>query len=188
MTSANNTDKDEGDSNADSKQISKKIHEKITVDIIQTDQDIKRVFDSDDERNFVVKLIEDKDMWDWRRNIISSDLDADKMDYLLRDAYFAGVKYGQYDLEQIIESCRIHKTEKDTTNLVMSSAGIYALEQLLLARYHMIQQVYQHRVSLISDQMIIRGMALLQLEKAIPKSKNFINMMKMIKKISFKGI
>ena len=125
LTSANNTDKDEGDSNADSKQISKKIHEKITVDIIQTDQDIKRVLDSDDERNFVVKLIEDKDMWDWQRNIISSELDADKMDYLLRDAYFAGVKYGQYDLEQIIESCRIY-AEGDTTALVMSSEGIYA--------------------------------------------------------------
>ena len=159
LTSANNTDKDKGDSNADSKQISKKIHEKITVDIIQTDQDIKRVLDSDDERNFVVKLIEDKDMWDWQRNIISSELDADKMDYLLRDAYFAGVKYGQYDLEQIIESCRIY-AEGDTTALVMSSEGIYALEQLLLARYHMTQQVYQHRVSLIAEQMIIRGVNL----------------------------
>jgi HD superfamily phosphohydrolase len=107
-----------------------------------------------------VKLIEDKDMWDWRRNVISSELDADKMDYLLRDAYFAGVKYGQYELEQIIESCRIYKAEGGATTLVMSSAGIYALEQLLLARYHMTQQVYQHRVSLISDQMIIRGITL----------------------------
>ena len=160
LTSANNTDKNDRDGNTDIKQVRKKIHEKITVDIIQTDQDIKCVLDSDDERNFVVKLIKDKDMWDWRRNVISSDLDADKMDYLLRDAYFAGVKYGQYDLEQIIESCRIHKTEKDTTNLVMSSSGIYAIEQLLLARYHMTQQVYQHRVSLIADQMIIRGIAL----------------------------
>lgn len=159
LTWANNTDKDKGDSNTDSKQIRKKIHEKITVDIIQTDQDIKRVLDSDDERNFVVKLIEDKDMWDWKRNIISSELDADKMDYLLRDAHFAGVKYGQYDLEQIIESCRIY-AEGDTTSLVMSSSGIYALEQLLLARYHMTQQVYQHRVSLIAEQMIIRGINL----------------------------
>ena len=110
--------------------------------------------------NLWLELIKEKDMRDWRRrNVISSELDADKMDYLLRDSYFAGVKYGQYDLEQIIESCRID-TDRNTTSLVMSSAGIYALEQLLLARYHMTQQVYWHKVSLISNQMIIRGITL----------------------------
>ena len=135
-----------------------KIHEQITVDIIQTDPEIKSIL-SDDERDFVVKLIKEKDMRDWRRNVISSELDADKMDYLLRDSYFAGVKYGQYDLEQIVESCRINK-DRNATSLVMSSQGIYALEQLLLARYHMTQQVYWHKVSLISNQMIIRGITL----------------------------
>ena len=143
---------------ADAEQARKKIHEKITVDIIQTDPDIKCILNID-ERDFVVKLIEDKEMRDWRRNVISSELDADKMDYLLRDSYFAGVKYGQYDLEQIIESCRINK-DRNATSLVISSEGIYALEQLLLARYHMTQQVYWHRVSLISSQMIIRGITL----------------------------
>lgn len=135
-----------------------KIHEQITVDIVQGDPEIKSILD-DDERDFVVKLIKEKDMRDWRRNVISSELDADKMDYLLRDSYFAGVKYGQYDLEQIIEACRID-LDRNTTSLVMSSQGIYALEQLLLARYHMTQQVYWHRVSLISNQMIIRGITL----------------------------
>ena len=133
-------------------------HEQITVDIIQTDPEIRTILD-DDEREFVVGLIKGKDMRDWRRNVISSELDADKMDYLLRDSYFAGVKYGQYDLEQIIESCRINK-DRNATSLVMSDKGIYALEQLLLARYHMTQQVYWHRVSLISNQMIIRGITL----------------------------
>ena len=136
-----------------------KIHEQITVDFIQTDPEIRSILDDDEEREFVVTLIKEKDMRDWRRNVISSELDADKMDYLLRDSYFAGVQYGQYDLEQIIESCRID-TDRNTTSLVMSSAGIYALEQLLLARYHMTQQVYWHKVSLISNQMIIRGITL----------------------------
>ena len=135
-----------------------KIHEQITVDIIQTDPEIKSIL-NDDERDFVIKLIKEKDIRDWRRNVISSELDADKMDYLLRDSYFAGVKYGQYDLEQVIESCRISK-DRNATSLVISDKGIYALEQLLLARYHMTQQVYWHRVSLISNQMIIRGITL----------------------------
>ena len=96
------------------------------------------------------------------------NLDADKMDYLLRDSYFAGVKYGEYDLEKIIESCILDVGETDSsttadkmeTSLAISSKGIYALEQLLLARYHMTQQVYWHRVSLISNEMIVRGISL----------------------------
>lgn len=158
LTAINNTNKDKVDSNTNSKQDRKKIHEKITVDIIETDPKIKSIL-SCDERRYIIRLIEDKGMRDWRRNLISSELDVDKMDYLLRDAYFAGVKYGQYDLEQIIESCRIGKVGTQTF-LAISSEGIYALEQLLLARYHMTQQVYWHRVSLISDQMIIRGITL----------------------------
>ena len=145
-----------------------KIHEKVTIDIIQTDPEITSIL-NDEERNSVVKLIQDKDMRDWKRNVISSELDADKMDYLLRDAYYAGVKYGQYDLEQIIESCRIEK-DRNTTLFVISNEGIYALEQLLLARYHMTQQVYWHRVSLISSQMIIRGITL-----AIEEGNNEMN-------------
>ena len=134
-----------------------KTHEKITVDIIQTDPKISEILDKDID--FVVEIIEgSKKIRDWHRDIVSSELDADKMDYLLRDSYFAGVKYGQYDLEKLIESCLI--VDRRETPLAISSKGIYALEQLLLARYHMTQQVYWHRVSLISNEMIIRGITL----------------------------
>ena len=142
---------------ADTGQILEKIHEKITVDIIQTDPKISEILDRD--LDFVVEIIEgSKKIRDWHRDIVSSELDADKMDYLLRDSYFAGVKYGQYDLEKLIESCLI--VDRRETPLAISSKGIYALEQLLLARYHMTQQVYWHRVSLISNEMIIRGITL----------------------------
>ena len=88
-----------------------KIHEKVTVDIINKDSEISDIL-TVEERQFIVEMIEGKETRDFRRDIISSDLDADKMDYLLRDSYFAGVKYGLYDLEKIIESCRAHR-EKD---------------------------------------------------------------------------
>ena len=162
-----------------------KIYEQITVDIIQTDPEIKSIL-NDDERDFVVKLIKEKDMRDWRRNVISSELDADKMDYLLRDSYFAGVKYGQYDLEQIIESCRINK-DRNATSLVISNQGIYALEQLLLARYHMTQQVYWHKVSLISNQMIIRGIDL-AIKENNTEMKELYQYDENDKKTSFKGL
>lgn len=135
-----------------------KIHEKITVDILETDTEINAIL-SAEERDFVVEMIRGQETQNWQRDIVSSELDADKMDYLLRDAYFAGVKYGVYDLEKLIESCLID-SDKTETSLAINSKGIYALEQLLLARYHMTQQVYWHRVSLISNEMIIRGITL----------------------------
>ena len=135
-----------------------KIHEKVTVDIINNDSEIREIL-TKDERQFVVDTICGKATRDFRRDIVSSDLDADKMDYLLRDSYFAGVKYGTYDLEKIIESCRVYY-ERDASYLAISDEGIYALEQLLLAKHHMTQQVYRHRVRSISDAMIIRGIIL----------------------------
>ena len=148
-------------------QIREKIHEKITVDIIQTDPEINDILTTK-EREFVIDIIGGQEAWNWKRDIVSSQLDADKMDYLLRDTYFTGVKYGEYDLEKVIESCLIDVgatdsstgVDKEETALAISSKAIYALEQLLLARYHMTQQVYWHRVSLISNEMIIRGISL----------------------------
>ena len=135
-----------------------KIHEKITVNIIQSDSEIGAVL-SEEEREFVVEMIEGKTTRDFRRDIVSSDLDADKMDYLLRDSQFAGVEYGIYDLEKIIESCRVHY-EGNQSYLAISDEGIHALEQLLLSKHHMIQQVYRHKIRSISDAMIVRGIEL----------------------------
>ena len=142
----------------DGKSAREKIHEKVTVDIIKNDPEIGEIL-SDEVREFIVKMIQGKETRDFRRDIVSSDLDADKMDYLLRDSYFAGVQYGNYDLEKIIESFRVQKS-KNESYLAMSDEGIYALEQLLLAKRHMTQQVYRHRVRSISDAMIVRGIQL----------------------------
>ena len=142
----------------DGDSIREKIHEKVTVDIVENDSEICKIL-SCEERQFVVEMIEGKTTRDFRRDIVSSDLDADKMDYLLRDSYFAGVKYGTYDLEKIIESCRVH-CEENKSYLAVSDEGIYALEQLLLAKHHMTQQIYRHRVRSISDAMIVRGIEL----------------------------
>ena len=142
----------------DGDSIREKIHGKITVDIIKNDSEIREIL-SDEERQFVVEMIEGKTTRDFRRDIVSSDLDADKMDYLLRDSHFAENKYGTYDLEKIIESCRVHYEENESY-LAISDGGLYALEQLLLAKHHMTQQVYSHRIRSISDAMIVRGVEL----------------------------
>ncbi len=76
--------------------------------------------------------------------IISGELDADRMDYLLRDAYFAGVAYGHYDIDWLINN--LHASEaRDDLVLTINEAGVRAFEDYLLARYHMFLQVYFHK-------------------------------------------
>ena len=74
--------------------------------------------------------------------LVSSQLDADRMDYLLRDSLMTGVKYGVYDLEWIIKSIEINQADDQ---LYVSAQGLYAVEDYLQARYYMFRQVYFHR-------------------------------------------
>jgi HD superfamily phosphohydrolase len=74
--------------------------------------------------------------------IVSSQLDVDRMDYLLRDSLFTGAKYGIYDLEWILKSIEIDEARG---HLYVSAPGIYAVEDYLQARYYMFRQVYFHR-------------------------------------------
>ena len=84
--------------------------------------------------------------------LVSSQLDVDRMDYLLRDSLMTGAKYGIYDLEWIIKSIEIN--ERDD-HLYVSAPGIYAVEDYLQARYYMYRQVYFHR-TLRSAEAILR--------------------------------
>jgi len=78
------------------------------------------------------------------KTIISSDIDADRMDYLLRDAHFAGVTYGHFDLPWLISNLgTVHVG--DTYSISISESGIQALEHYLLARANMYAQVYMHK-------------------------------------------
>ncbi len=74
--------------------------------------------------------------------LVSSQLDVDRMDYLLRDSLMTGAKYGIYDLEWIVKSVGIDRTND---RLFISAQGIYAVEDYLQARYYMFRQVYFHR-------------------------------------------
>lgn len=74
--------------------------------------------------------------------LVSSQLDVDRMDYLLRDSLMTGVKYGIYDLEWIIKSIEINEADD---RLYVSARGLYAVEDYLQARYYMFRQVYFHR-------------------------------------------
>lgn len=74
--------------------------------------------------------------------LISSQIDCDRMDYLLRDSYYSGVSYGQFDLTRIL---RVIQPVID--GIAFSSSGMHAVEDYLVSRYQMYMQVYFHPAS-----------------------------------------
>lgn len=84
------------------------------------------------------------------KNIISGEIDADKMDYLLRDSYFSGCNYGVYNLDHLIQNICVGYDI--TTNpkvpwvgLALKIKGLGALEDLIHSRFRMYLQVYNHK-------------------------------------------
>ncbi len=75
-------------------------------------------------------------------SLISSQIDADRMDYLLRDAYYTGVSYGNFDMERIL---RVMRPQED--QVVFKSSGMHAVEDYIMSRYQMYWQVYFHPVT-----------------------------------------
>lgn len=71
--------------------------------------------------------------------MISSQLDADRMDYLRRDSYYTGTSYGEFDLERILRTLRVRQDK-----LVVKASGMHTVEDYIMARYHMYWQVYYH--------------------------------------------
>lgn len=74
--------------------------------------------------------------------MISSQIDADRMDYLLRDAYFTGTEYGTFDLTRILRVIRPYKG-----GIAYAMNGMHAVEDYIVSRYQMYVQVYFHPVS-----------------------------------------
>lgn len=77
------------------------------------------------------------------------------------------MNYGRYDLDKLVESARlVTRTEGDY--LAYHPDGVYALEEMLLARYHMHRQVYGHKTRLATDHMLVRAMLLGVEEGVLP--------------------
>jgi len=85
--------------------------------------------------------------------LVSSQLDVDRMDYLLRDSLMTGAKYGLYDLEWIVNALQI---DEDGDRIYVAARGLFAVEEYLQARYYMFRQVYFHR-TLRSAEVVLRS-------------------------------
>jgi len=101
----------------------------------------------------VASIIEGKFQPSALAQLVSSQLDVDRMDYLLRDSLMTGAKYGIYDLEWIINALAI---DEAADRVYVQARGIYAVEEYLQARYYMFRQVYFHR-TLRSAEAVLRS-------------------------------
>ncbi len=135
-----------------------KIHEIITSRMIREHAAIQHILGGDTCEQ-VVKLLGQGRGPPALRSVISGPLDADKQDYLLRDSYFCGVKYGVFDIHQMHRSLKL-MGNPDEEQLMIAPDGIHAIEQFVLAKYYLTTNVYRHRVRLITDQMIVRAIVL----------------------------
>ena len=88
------------------------------------------------------------------RSFMDSELDCDKMDYLLRDSYYCGVNYGRYDLRRLITTLNVYK-EDNILLLGIEGGGLSAFEEFVIARYFMFIQVYFHKTRRYLDKLLV---------------------------------
>lgn len=99
--------------------------------------------------------------------LVSSEMDCDRMDYLLRDSYFCGVSYGKFDLDWIIDNLKIcHENGKGF--LGISERAISTFDDFLLSRFHMFMMVYFHYRAVCLEQMLMRYFDSAKSEYSIP--------------------
>ena len=90
------------------------------------------------------------------KQTIGGEIDADRMDYLRRDARFAGVAYGNFDLERLIQSLTSVETPRGRV-MALEQSGIYTFENFLMARFHMAMQVYFHKTLLAFEHCLTQA-------------------------------
>src|SRR6185437_14479650 len=82
--------------------------------------------------------------------LISGQLDVDRMDYLIRDSFFTGVSEGVIGYDRIIKMLTVHDGE-----LVIEEKGINSIEKFLVSRRFMYWQVYLHKTVLCAEKMLV---------------------------------
>jgi uncharacterized protein len=138
--------------------VREKIHEQVTANIIERDNELANQVGRNTSLK-VIDLLKGGSVESVDRGIISGPLDADKQDYLLRDSYFCGVKYGVFDLARLIGALCVHDAGTERI-LAVSRGDVPAIEQFVMAKYYMTAQVYRHKLRLITDCMIVRALQL----------------------------
>jgi HD superfamily phosphohydrolase len=97
----------------------------------------------------------DGDVEPFLHEIMSSQLDVDRLDYLMRDQFVTGADVGGFDLERLMRAINI----SDDGHLVVSAESVSAVEAYLVTRLHMYQSVYFHKLSMLTSVYYVRALA-----------------------------
>ena len=128
------------------KELSIREHEEIAGTMILEEEELRRSVEKTGADPVMVAAIIDKDLLTgdeetlFYRNVLSGTLDPDKLDYLSRDGFFAGVPYGRQDTDFIISSLSLHNSR-----LCIDREAIGSVEQILFSKYMMYKSIYWHK-------------------------------------------
>ncbi len=101
--------------------------------------------------SMALDVFQDKYHKKFLHQLVSSQLDMDRLDYLKRDSFFSGVTEGVIGSDRIIKMLHVHEDQ-----LVVESKGIYSIEKFLIARRLMYWQVYLHKTALVAEKMLMK--------------------------------
>ena len=121
-------------------------HEEISLQFMQ---ELNREFNG--ELDLTIRIFKNEYPRKFLHQLISGQLDMDRMDYLNRDSYFTGVSEGVIGFDRIIKMLAVKDDE-----LVVEEKGIYSIEKFLIARRLMYWQVYLHKTVLAAEQMLVK--------------------------------
>lgn len=150
-----------------------KKHEAWTAQIVREDGPIGEILDKE-FRDQVAGLLEQESPVDIYSSVVSSQFDADRLDYLRRDKLMTGSGQGSFDWAWMMNNLEIDKLtiggddEKDPVvvdGLILGSKGLKAAEEYLLGRFHLYTQVYMHKATRGAEKML--GALLLRLAEMI---------------------
>jgi hypothetical protein len=98
-----------------------------------------------------IQIFTDKYHKPFLHQLISGQLDVDRMDYLSRDSFFSGVSEGVIGYDRILKMLVVHEGQ-----LMVEEKGIYSVEKFLVARRQMYWQVYLHKTALAAEKMLVK--------------------------------
>ncbi|MBE9079485.1 HD domain-containing protein, partial [Romeria aff. gracilis LEGE 07310] len=140
-------------------------HERWTLQIIEYSTDVRALLDAFSPQLFAAlqQVYTHQHPLPCIWQLVSSQLDCDRMDYLMRDSYFTGASYGQLDLDRILLALDYDSVSQQ---LVVAQKGLAAIEHYLVVRYFMYAQIYSHpkniSASWVLEQAYSRARELLQ--------------------------
>jgi HD superfamily phosphohydrolase len=117
------------------------------------------------ELSLAIKIFKNQYHKKFLHQLVSSQLDMDRLDYLRRDSFYTGVSEGVIGSDRIIKMLNVHND-----NLVIEAKGIHSIEKFLIARWIMYWQVYFHKTVISADQLI--GSTMRRAKELITKGKN----------------